>query len=98
MAVSASLKRKAVKVLVVNAGALPQGFSQPDVAFLPDKIYMSCGTNDFFYSSVEEMDRITRGTRKAFIKRLRKGEGHSVPIDVFWKEWEDVVEYVRKNL
>lgn len=98
LAVAASLESERVNVLVINSGALPNNFSQKDVANLPRDIYMSCGTEDFCYPSLEKLEQMTSGTNKNFTKRARKGEGHSVPESVFWQQWNEILNYTASRL
>jgi len=98
LAVEASLKSEAVKVLVVKAGALPRNFSKGHVRQLPRKIYMACGTKDFCYPSLQTLTEWTRGTGISLTTDIRPGAGHAVPLHVFWEEWRRVVDYVAENL
>lgn len=98
LAISAAVRSEKVKVLVINSGSLPQNFSQKDVANLPQDIYMSCGTEDFCYPCLQQLDRMTRGANKSFIKRTREGGGHTMPLNVFWQQWQEIVDFVADKL
>ena len=82
-----------VKLLIVNSGYLPTGFTKEDAANLPET-YMVAGTADSAINTLYQLQGWFEELDKPFTAKILKGYGHSVPIKLFWRNWERIVSFV----
>jgi dienelactone hydrolase len=93
--VSASDKR--VKVLALNAGSLPGGFTIKEAVRLP-KTLMICGSNDTAINALNKLEQWFKELGKPFETKINEGLGHDSPPDVFQENWQAIVKFMVDNL
>lgn len=86
-----------LKVLAINAGYLPSGFSKEDAANLPKTIMIS-GTEDEAIDTLRSLEQWFEELGKPFQARINEGFGHTVPMTLFDENWDSIVEFLTKNL
>lgn len=87
-----------VKVLAINAGYLPDGFTKEDAANLP-KTFMISGSKDTAMDTLNTLKQWLTDLSKPFQTQINSGLGHDdVPLNVLQENWEAIVRFMKENL
>jgi len=97
IALSAAAAEERVKVLAINSGYMPQGFTEQHAANLP-KIFFVTSDQDSAMDTLKRLERWFKKFGTPFEKKIIKGFGHSVPIKIFWETWDDIASFLENNL
>lgn len=79
-----------VRLLAINAGFLPTGFTKEDAVKLP-KTLMISGTKDSSVHTLYKLREWFTELGKLFQTKIDEGFGHTVPIKLFKENWETIV-------
>ena len=85
-----------VKLLAINAGYMPAGFSKRDAANLP-KTFMISGTNDSAINTLNQLSAWFKELNIPFETKINQGMGHSVPMSIFRENWQAIVDFYIRN-
>jgi len=87
-----------VKVLALNSGFLPNGFTREKAARLP-KTFMISGSNDTAMNTLNTLKQWFIESGNPFETKINEGLGHDdVPLDVFQENWQAIVKFLFDNL
>ena len=86
-----------LKALVINSGYLPIGLGKEDAARLP-RTYMISGSKDHAMNTLLKLKKWFGELGKPFESRINRGYGHSVPVDIFEKDWNTTVDFFVRHL
>ncbi|MCF7894345.1 MAG: alpha/beta fold hydrolase [Candidatus Omnitrophica bacterium] len=82
-----------IKLLVINSGYMPRNFTKKDAVNLPET-YVLAGTKDNAINTLYQLQRWFKEFNKPFTAKINKGYGHSIPLAMFWDNWETIVSFV----
>lgn len=85
-----------VKLLAINAGYMPSGFSKRQAAALP-KTLMISGTADTSIETLNQLSAWFEDLGIPFETKINPGMGHSVPMNIFNENWQTIVEFYVRN-
>lgn len=85
-----------VKLLAISAGYLPGKFTKENAMDLPDT-YMISGTKDSAINTLYKLKEWFGESDKNFRFKINEGWGHSMPIDLFKKNWLSIVNFFKKG-
>ena len=85
-----------VKLLAINAGYMPSGFSKRQAANLPRTLMLS-GTEDTSIQTLNQLSTWFKGLGIPFETKINPGMGHSVPMNIFNENWRTIVNFFVRN-
>lgn len=89
---------KRVKVLAINSGFLPSGFTKEDAVCLPKTLIIS-GSEDSAINTLNLLKQWSLELGRSFQTEINEGIGHdNVPIKVFEENWGTIVKFLIDNL
>jgi dienelactone hydrolase len=93
LALQAASRDERVKLLVINAGYLPWGFTKKDARRLPET-YALAGTADSAIDTLRALKEWFAEMNKPFKAKIDEGYGHSIPISLFQENWKSIVLFL----